>query len=657
MCGIVGILNTDIDTFSKRESIRKMISTLIHRGPDGWGFYIADCIALGNTRLSIIDLSDGHQPMVSERYVISFNGEIYNHIELREELKQRGFFFSTRSDTEVILKAFEAYGTEAVEKLNGQFAFVLWDRIDRKVIVARDRYGIRPLYILEHRGAYYFSSEMKAFDTIEGFYRRINIQSLFEHGLFWNTIGDDTIFDDIRSLPAGTLETIELGKPPIQHRYYEIGESSGVSPATFNEAIEIFSDLLKDAVRLRLRSDVPVGCYLSGGIDSSVVTHLTSLLNKEHFKTFSVSFEDKDFDEAPFQREMASQIDSDHLELEIDYDMIDKHFIDAVYHFERPVFRTAPVPLFLLSDKVRNSGMKVVLTGEGADEVLFGYDSYKELKLLEFWSREPASNFRPLLLKKLYPHLRHFSDPRRFRLIRMFYETFLHEYDNDLVGLNIRTHNNKILANFFNKDFDITFDRDKTIEKIRSILPDNFRTWTLLQKNQFMEMKTLLSGYLLSSQGDRMSMAHSVEGRYPFLDHRLVEKLFYFRDTFKLKAFSQKHLLREAFRGVIPGSIIDRPKMPYQAPDLKSFIKKGTLSSNAKRFLSKDFLDESGIFDEKYVNRFLRKFERQVPREIGYRDNMLITFLLSSQMLYYWTKNPKQASLDESKKKVAIVES
>jgi asparagine synthase (glutamine-hydrolysing) len=224
------------------------------------------------------------------------------------------------------------------------------------------------------------------------------------------------------------------------------------------------------------------------------------------------------------------------------------------------------------------------------------------------------------------------------------------------VGLNIRVHNNCILSNFFNKDCNIELGNGELLENVKSILPGNFDSWSLLQKNQFLEMKTLLSGYLLSSQGDRMSMAHSVEGRYPFLDHRLVEKIFYYPDVFKLNGFSQKHILRKAFRRFIPASIIDRPKMPYQAPDLKSFFKGGSLSETASHFLSRNMIKKYGVFDEKYVDKFIRKFQKGVPDQIGYRDNMLATFLLSSQIASYWMKNPVAHRLEDRLKVVEIID-
>lgn len=656
MCGIAGMLRLGSDRHSQEKSIKKMISTLSHRGPDGWGIYLARDIALGNTRLSIIDLAGGNQPMISERYVIVNNGEIYNYIELRKDLISRGIHFNTNSDTEVILKTFEAYGTGALSKFNGQFAFLLWDKKEKRLIIARDRYGIRPLYILEHNNSYYFSSEMKAFDTIENYQRAFNIQNLFEHALLWNTIDDNTVFENIRSLPAGTFEIFELGKGPIKHRYYEIGETQGFSPPNYDTAVEDFTAMIEDSVKLRLRSDVPVANYLSGGIDSSVVTYLTALNNNGRVKTFSIAFEDKDFDESVFQREMVSHINSDHFELVADYKSIEESCLDAAYHFERPVFRTAPVPLYSLSKEVQERGIKVVLTGEAADEILFGYNVYKELKLLEFWSRQPESKLRPLLIKKLHPHLRRFRNPRQFGLMRMFYEGFLEDFNNELVGLNIRVHNNKVISSFFNKDFNLLFDKKRLLGKVRKILPDNFHSWSLLQQNQFLEMKTLLSGYLLSSQGDRMSMAHGVEGRYPFLDHRLVERIFYYPDRYKLYGFSQKHLLREAFRKFIPKSIVDRPKGPYQAPDLKSFFRGGKLSENTAFFLSKNLLNDYGIFDEKYVSRFIKKFEKEIPNEIGYRDNMLITFIVSCQMVNYWSKHPKSRKLDEKLMRVRLLD-
>lgn len=656
MCGITGFFINKTNYATADKLIEEMCWTLGHRGPDGWGTYLSAEMAIGHTRLSIVDLAAGMQPMLTDRFVIAYNGEIFNYIELREQLINEGVRFSTHCDTEVVLKAYELYGSRAFPMFNGQFAMIIWDRQEKKAILARDRYGIRPLYVLDFQGSFYFASEMKAFDVIDGFRRSLDVPNVFQHGLLWNTVGDATVYQNIRSVPGGTYEIYTPGKQPQKFRYYEIGESPATIPPSFAEAKEQFADLLLDAVKLRLRSDVPVAAYLSGGIDSSVVSYLVAQTTKKRFKTFSVAFEDKEFDESSYQDEMVNYLGTEHYSQQITYETVESNLLDAVYHMERPVFRTAPVPLFLLSRKVNSNDIKVVLTGEGADEVLFGYDSFKELKLLDFWNRNPSSRCRPQLIKKLYPHLQHFSNPKQFGLMKMYYEGFLTEYDNEMSGLNIRIHNNKILANLFNKDYSISFDKELLRENIRSILPDNFHSWSILQQNHFLEMKSLLAGYLLSSQGDRMSMAHSVEGRYPFLDHRLVEQVFHLPDTYKLKVFSQKYLLTETFKQAIPDSIIHRPKRPYMAPDLKSFYRNGALTEQVDHFLSDEKIDEYGIFDKKYVRRFVNKFRNKTIEDIGYRDNMIATFLLSAQMAVYWAGNPKRKPLSRKLKEVEIID-
>jgi len=325
MCGIAGILSVHLDGAAREKAIREMVSTLHHRGPDGWGLYCGRELALGHTRLSIVDLAGGHQPMMSDRYVISYNGEIYNHIEIRAALKKRGVVFSTSSDTEVVLKAFEVYGTASFQMFNGQFAMLIWDRMEKQLVAARDRYGIRPLYVLEHDGGWYFSSEIKAFDTLAGYRRTLDMQALFEHALLWNTLDDATVYEQIRSVSAGTFERFTRDGRAGAHRYYEIGESQGDSPETLQDAEEVLAELLNDSVRLRLRSDVPVGAYLSGGIDSSVITHLTSHWNRDSFKTFSIAFDDSEFDESFFQKEMVSRLNSDHHALHVSYRDIDEH--------------------------------------------------------------------------------------------------------------------------------------------------------------------------------------------------------------------------------------------------------------------------------------------------------------------------------------------
>lgn len=656
MCGIAGILGYEKNEQARYESIAGMISTLQHRGPDGWGYYLSPEIALGQTRLSIVDLSTGDQPFYTEESILVYNGEVFNYIELREELEKAGVRFKSKSDTEVIARAYEFYGEKCLGKLNGQFVFLLWNKKKKELFIARDRFGIRPLYILELNGSLYFSSEMKAFDTIPGFTREFDLKKLYQHALFWNTFGDATIYQNITSLAAGTYMVFSHGKPPKQSRYYEIGQDYSPNHLSYSEAKETFQSLLEDAVTLRLRSDVPVGAYLSGGIDSSVITYEIFKKTKKRYKTFSITFEDKEYDESSYQKEMIQSIGSEHFFLNITHEKIDRAFPDAIYHTERPVFRTAPVPLFLLSQAVRESDIRVVLTGEGADEILFGYDSYKELKMLDFWSVFPESKLRPLLIKKLYPHLDHYSNEKLYGLMKMYYEGFLGNYTNPLVSLNIRMHNNKIIENYFNKDLNIRSENEEIISEVEKFLPSNYSSWGILRRNQFLEMRTLLSGYLLSSQGDRMSLAHGIEGRYPFLDHRIVDFLFNIDDEYKMKGFTQKYLLRDTYSGHIPASILDRPKRPYMAPDLVSFFKDGEMTENTQFFMNEAIVKDYGVWDFSYISRFINKFKRGIPASIGYRDNMLMCFMLSSQMAMYWARHPKTFRLPQELLKVRMSE-
>jgi len=246
MCGILGILGFEPIEENRTKAIMDMTSTLQHRGPDGFGYYISPDVALGQTRLSIIDLSTGDQPFTTEKSIMVYNGEVYNYIEIRKELEQQGVRFKSTSDTEVIVRAYEYYGEECLSKFNGQFAFLIWNKEKKELFAARDRFGIRPLYILDYKGSYYFSSEMKAFDTIQEYSREFDIDNLFEHALFWNTTADATVFKNIRSLPGGSFILYKQGKVVLEKKYYEIGQNNSFQPKSYNEAKDEFNSLLND---------------------------------------------------------------------------------------------------------------------------------------------------------------------------------------------------------------------------------------------------------------------------------------------------------------------------------------------------------------------------------------------------------------------------
>lgn len=656
MCGVFGIYSITQSADKLREQTHQGLAQLQHRGPDGWGTYQTEGIALGHTRLSIFDVAAGDQPMVTEHTALVYNGEIYNHYELRRELEADGVVFRTHCDTEVIQRLYERDGTGCLERLNGQFAFLLWDKREQTLVAARDRLGMRPLYVLEHEGSLYFSSEMKAFDAIFPGLREVEPEYLLEHGLLWNTLGSDTVYRNIRCLASGTAETFREARLQSTFRYYDIGRGcDGENHSqSYAEAEAEFIERLRHSVDLRLRSDVPVGAYLSGGIDSTVIAYLTKEIKQDRFRTFSVEFDDERYDEGYYQRLVSDAIGSQHESVKISHQIIRDTFMDAVYHTERPVFRTAPLPLYQLARKVRETDIKVVLTGEGADEILFGYDTFKELRILQQWNDGDVVNNA---ITQLYPHLNHYADPKKFGLMKMYYEGFLGSFNNSFAGLNIRMGNNKVVQNYLNKDWGVELNADALEARLRQQLPDNFDQWTLLQKNSYLEIKTLLQGYLLSSQGDRMALGSSIEGRYPFLDHTLVDYVFALPDDYKLQGFSQKHLLKTAFHGTIPREVVERPKRPYMAPDIAAFYQGDQLVDFAAELLSPEKLSEYGSFDTTMVERFLRKFRKGVPENVGYRDNMLFVFMLSMQACHHWIRHPASRTLDPGLCKVAVTES
>ncbi len=647
MCGITGLISDD-DHQTKRDIIGRMTASIMHRGPDAWGRYVSGAVGLGNSRLSIIDLAAGHQPMTSSASVLVCNGEIYNYLELRAELEKRGTRFRTGSDTEVALHAIEAWGTDAFARFNGQFAILCWDKARRELLVARDHYGIRPLYYACAGRRTLFASEMKALDASGFVTRTWAPEPLLIHGLLWNTLGDETVFREVRSIPPGSWAVFSSdGRLVRKGYYYRPGEKPPDVPDRYEDARREFISLLRASVELRLRADVPVGCYLSGGIDSSVTSYLAHELKQDRFKSFSVAFADAAYDESAYQRLMARQLGTEHLAEWITADSIDTFFLEAARHFERPVFRTAPVPLFLLSARVRDSGVKVVLTGEGADEILCGYDVFKEVKLLEAWQAGATDDEIGAILGNLYPHLDHYADAGKAGFLRMYYEGFLGKTGGPVAGLAMRIHNNRVLERYLNKDWNVAITGEELEARLADDLPAHVLEWPVLRRSQYLEMKTLLEGYLLSSQGDRMSMAHGVEGRYPFLDPLLVEWALHLPAEWKLSGYDQKHILKDAFREIIPEAIANRPKRPYMAPDLEAFIRDGRPTERTMRFLDPGIIAEYGIFDPRMVERFLFKFERRGMDGAGYRDNMLMSFLLSTQMIEYWIRNPVSVRLDD----------
>lgn len=633
MCGISGILKLDSSRVS-RDQLGKMIASLRHRGPDASGMHLAGTVGLAHARLSIIDLQGGAQPMCTSDggLWITFNGEIFNYIELREELLSKGHRFATRSDTEVILNAYREYGEECVHHFNGQWAFAICDTKERKLFLSRDRFGVRPLFYTQTADSFLFASEIKALLTCPEVPAEIDLQSLDQIFTFWVTLPPRTAFKNIFQLPPGCSLTIEDGDVRVR-QYWSVSyaNTGELHDADEQPLAEELLHLLEDATRIRLRSDVPVGAYLSGGIDSTVTTALVRRIASDRLRSFSITFEDAEFDEQSYQDEASAFLGTQHSNVSCSSDDIARVFPEVIWHTEQPIIRTAPAPMFLLSKLVRQNGFKVVLTGEGADEVLGGYDIFKEAKIRRFWGRNLKSRWRPLLLRRLYPYMENIQ-----RQPAAYLQHFFRVTEQDLASPFFshlpRWELTAKLKMLFSADVREVTDNYDGVSEIEQALPSAYRSWSTFSQAEYLEAKYLLPGYILSSQGDRMAMAHSVEGRYPFLDYRVVEFAGKLSPNLKMKVLDQKHLLKRAVDGLVPESIVRRPKQPYRAPDGKCFFGSAAVDY-AEELLSPDAVRQNGIFDAPAVTALVSKFRG--GRANGAKDNMAMVAVLSTQLLVH----------------------
>lgn len=633
MCGIAGYFQLNQPSSPDRELIGRMVNAIRYRGPDEMGAYFDDRCGLGQARLSIIDLAGGSQPLCNEdgSVWVTFNGEIYNYIELREELQSRGHQFRTSSDTEVIVHAYEEYGRECMSRFNGQFAFAIYDRKQRSLLLSRDRMGIRPAFYTTHRGRFYFASEIKSIFCDPSLPRRLDLKGLDETFTWWTSAAPRTLFEGINELEAGTFVEIIDGRVETG-RYWQMS-----FPETFSyeRPIESYAEelraLLIDSVRLRLRADVPVGAYLSGGLDSSVTTALIRHFSQNRLETFSVTFDDAAFDESAYQQKMVAHLGTSHHSIGCSYKSIADAFPKVIWHTERPILRTAPTPLYLLSGLVRENNFKVVLTGEGSDEIFGGYDIFKETLIRAFWSKNPDSKWRPSALRKLYPTLP-VSGARARLFLEQFYKAGLDQTDKFHFSHMPRINTTSRIKDFFSADTKAAVHGHDAVAAFGSDLPASFGKWHHLSRAQFLESKSLLAGYLLSSQGDRMAAANSVEGRFPFLDHRLVEFAATIPPGYKMFGLNEKYVLKRAMQAEIPSDILDRVKQPYMAPDSNSFVQADS-PDYVEELLSESAIERTGLFNPKAVGLLLKKCRRGKEAHLSFKDNMAFVGILSTQLL------------------------
>ena len=564
MCGIAGIVSSDRLAPDESRRVAAMRDVLAHRGPDAVGLHADEHAALGHRRLSIVDLASGKQPLSNERGTvwISFNGEIYNHADLRGELESHGHVYKTRSDTEAIVHAYEQWGDDCVTRLRGMFAFAIWDAERRRLLLARDRLGIKPLYWARQGDRLIFASEIKSILASGLVPARANERALPELLSTRSVAGTETMFEGIYKLMPGHVLVFQDGTVTCRC-YWDVPIGAATTGRSRAEDVARFRELLEEAIRLRLMSDVPLGVFLSGGIDSSAIAALMARMIDRPLQTFSVAFKARAYNELEYARTVSTAIGADAHEIVID----DRDFFGAlprlIWHEDEPIAHPSSVPLYFVS-KLAREHVTVVLTGEGSDELLAGYGKYPRALLNwragSIYSRAVprpiragiASSLRKLpgragrVARRSFLGVDHRAD-------LMFFDTFAGigiERQQSLLSPRLVPMANTRQAYSASMHY---FDRAGEIPGA-----------DVLDRMLYTDMKTYLVELLMKQ--DQMSMAASIESRVPFLDHHLVEFAAALPHDRKLSGFSTKAILREAVRDVLPSSILERPKMGFPVP-------------------------------------------------------------------------------------------
>jgi asparagine synthase (glutamine-hydrolysing) len=563
MCGICGVFHYGPNQHADNAALLAMNQQIVHRGPDDYGTLVDDGTGLAMRRLSIIDLKTGHQPLSNEdgSVWIVFNGEIYNHAELREKLIARGHIYRTHSDTETIVHLYEEYGCDCVQHLRGMFAFTIWDKPRHKLFAARDRLGIKPFYYRLQDGVFLFGSEIKALLAHPGVRAEFNQRVLPEYLAFGYTSTEETFFSGIYKLPAGhTLELADNGCPEIR-RYWDLSVADDRDPRPRSFYIHRYRELLEEAVSSHLMSDVPLGVFLSGGLDSSAIAALTARMRREPIQTFAVGYAEQTYSELPYAKIVADHIGSQHHELQITRRQFFDALPDAIWHEDEPVCWPSSVPLYLLA-KLAREHVTVVLTGEGSDETLAGYTRYA----WTVWNAGMDSFYRaitPSALRALIREQIH-SGPLGATLRRKLEHTFLGRdgadwssfyFDNFFSAFSVAEQ-----ARLLSRDFR---------SRIDSAYAPSMKFWeqssgTMLKRLLYTDIHTYLVELLMKQ--DQMSMAGSIESRVPFLDHVLVEFAASIPSSYALKGLEGKYILKAAVEDILPRSIIYRRKMGFPTP-------------------------------------------------------------------------------------------
>jgi asparagine synthase (glutamine-hydrolysing) len=629
MCGIVGIFSPRGAV--SREALTQATGRLYHRGPDGQKVWIAGHghVGLGHARLSIIDLATGDQPIASEdeRLHIVVNGEFYDYERIQKELEGLGHRLRTRSDSEIALHLYEDFGAACLSRLRGEFALLLWDEANQVLFAARDRFGIKPLFYAFHEGTLYLASEVKALFAA-GVPARWNRESIFR-GASGGGHPSQTLYEGVSQLLPGHYMLASRGYTHL-HRYWDFqypraGEEAGLHRD--EENAERLREALDEAVRLRLRADVPVGCYLSGGLDSCSVIGLASRHLSTPIRAFTLTFDHPEYDESAIAREMAARCGAEYYPVPIRQDDLAEHFSEATWHSESLCFNAHGVAKFVLSQAVRDAGYKVVLTGEGSDEIFGGYPHFRrDMLLYDNGGQDPQ------VIGDLLAELER-SNPVSRGLLLPDGQTVSTEGVRRVLGFTpswIEAASGALfkLRGMLAADYAAEIsEREPYRALLDSLdLPGRLAGRAPVNQSLYLWGKTILASYILVVLGDRMEMAHSVEGRVPFLDHHVVELVGSFPVTAKIRGMTEKFILREAARPVLTDTVYRRQKHPFLSPPA-TLEEKGKLNQLMQDTLRGPVLASLGFFDRGKVTRLLDELPRMSAADRTVVDQGLMLIL------------------------------
>ena len=606
MCGICGMFDGKGRGLPQdREAVLgRMLSAIRHRGPDGSRTLLLDRAALGFDRLSFLDLEGGMQPLQNEDRTVSMicNGEIFNFQELRQELTAKGHVFRTRTDVEVILHLYEEEGLDFPKRLNGQFAIALYDEREGQLLLVRDQIGIAPLFYTVVDGALVFASEIKAILEYPGVERKLELKAVDQLMNFPGIVSPVTFFRGIFALRAGHMLRALPGREPEDLEYWDLVYEAEEEDRGEDYYVEGLRELLKSAIARRLVADVPIGFYVSGGLDSSVVACYIGKYLLNSYYSFSAEIGSGDLDESRFQKIVRDCVGSTHYVTKVAEEEIWQDLPDVIYHAESAVKESYDVAAYRLSALVRQSPAKAVLTGQGSDEFFYGYVGY----MLDQFRWMQKGRMSP---EELEMNERLWGDPY-----------FRYERDHPEIR--------KIHARLYSPDVRGELPRFSALAE-SPIDVRRVEGLSAQKRRSYIDWKLRLSDHLLGEHGDRMFFSHSVEGRHPFLDLELLSFVTQIPDKYKLNGTDEKHILKKAGKGIVPDEILKRKKFPFQAPGMSAMMKRGA----RRELLDRDLLNKYGVFDPDYVEELMGLYAQSDFKLMGAYEIDYLLIVMTVTML------------------------